>query len=69
MLMKVTTMEGMEMLINGEQVMIAGPVSVDGKPVIGMTKVMFASGASIVVRMGMEELNEAISGRPRLSLA
>lgn len=63
-MIKVTTMEGAEMLINPAHVVIMGPVQADGQPLLGMSKLLFVNGAAVVIRMTMEEFNEASSNRP-----
>lgn len=59
-MIKVVTMDGMEILLNPVHIVIAGPVNADGQPMIGMTKLLLVNGASVVVRLGMEELNATI---------
>ncbi len=72
MLIEVTTMDGAQMLLNSDQMIIAGPVSADGAPMIGMTKVLMLGGAALIVREGLTEFKERVNaeatGRPRLSL-
>ena len=72
MLIEVTTVDGSNMVINSEHIVIAGSVTDQGTPVVGVCKIMLLNGAALVVKEGVHEFKERVNaeatGRPVLSL-
>lgn len=72
MLIEVTTVDGSNMVINSEHIVIAGSVTDQGTPVVGVCKIMLLNGAALVIREGTHEFKERVNaeatGRPVLSL-
>lgn len=61
MLIEVQTMEGASMVVNSDQIIVAGPVTADGTPMIGMTKILMLGGAALIVREGLTEFKERVN--------
>lgn len=72
MLTEVVTMEGSTMVVNADHIVIAGSVTENGAPVVGVCKIMLLNGAALIVREGVtqfkERVNAEATGRPVLSL-
>lgn len=72
MLIEVTTVDGSNMVINSEHIVIAGSVTDQGTPVVGVCKIMLLNGAALIVKEGVHEFKERVNaeatGRPVLSL-
>lgn len=65
MLHSVTMMDGGEMVINSDQIVLCGPVTADGQPIIGSTKVLLLGGAAMIVREGLDEFKNRINRERR----
>ena len=72
MLIEVTTVDGSNMVINSEHIVIAGSVTDQSTPVVGVCKIMLLNGAALIVKEGVHEFKERVNaeatGRPVLSL-
>lgn len=72
LLIEVTTVDGSNMVINSEHIVIAGSVTDQGTPVVGVCKIMLLNGAALIVKEGVHEFKERVNaeatGRPVLSL-
>lgn len=72
MLVEVVTMDGSTMVVNADHIVIAGSVTENGTPMVGVCKIMLLNGAALVVKEGVHEFKERVNaeatGRPVLSL-
>lgn len=72
MLIEVVTMDGSTMVVNSDHIVIAGSVTAEGTPMVGVCKIMLLNGAALIVKEGVHEFKERVNaeatGRSVLSL-